>query len=777
MSPTTGPTGGADEVKADKGNKRVIQTLINDLRTGMTIVMDSPPGHTVQHVVGRLRKRGSIPQWVNIQVTQNGKRINNDLSIEEVTTQGAQLVATMGQQGLKGGADGGHSYKEQGKTGRRAPIQEDPTIAANASPQGKDPMEEDNDSQEEEVQESVPWEEEMGHPNRISKSASALTPPLSPAHAPEEEGMNPMNLMDDTPPQGTPDQVHITQTAWLTQKRADMIVMESNITGGQGTWVSLDPDTGTDPIPRTRLNNHLLQWGPIHAKDGETAHRMVEINARMNTIRVITYTRESLITVRYFTRRQVWTAQVDRAMNDTWEWVGATPVPQDIKPILSEYIQDQTDYNDDFEIRMEIARAILAGDDAQMKKMALYEGQDRMKMDVHTQTSETQNQKHDKGGTITHRTCPACGESGHSTRWWIGALFPNKINVTCAKARKRGGRQMSVHTPDECRKYLFPISHPDYKFQNHATEKKRNREECREEEGQDNNSPNNKKRDKDDKHKHHRSGKKHDIVIRSWNIDGLTNKTQDVSAIRLSAMFRQADKDKVDILTLQEAGGLAMSHAKLLQMGWIIHEHKNVAILISVHTVQTIMAPTKIWKGKLHGKDIDAMSITIETPEGPMIILNAYVPSGVDRMPRRDENDKEKQDGTPETQEEIKKREADLKRFKGWDRDKVAEMHGVIFTHITTAALAVICMDANETTCIMGRRMMKAVHDGKLKPTYSGNSKKDTTMDVYQDTMINAHELKNEALYMGEGVHEDTYTHETVVQGERYHSESRIDYT
>ena len=108
--------------------------------------------------------------------------------------------------------------------------------------------------------------------------------------------------------------------------------MEESITGGQGKWTSLDPDKGQDQIERIRLNNQLLKWGPTHTQEGVPTHRMVEMNARMNVIRMMVYAGEDTITVWYVARTQIWTAQVDKAGTDTWEWVGETPLPEDFLP-------------------------------------------------------------------------------------------------------------------------------------------------------------------------------------------------------------------------------------------------------------------------------------------------------------------------------------------------------------------------------------------------------------------------------------------------------------
>ena len=80
-------------------------------------------------------------------------------------------------------------------------------------------------------------------------------------------------------------------------------------------------------------------------------------------------------------------------------------------------------------------------------------------------------------------------------------------------------------------------------------------------------------------------------------------------------MFRQAERDNVDVLCLREVKGMAAGHAALLQRGWVIHEHGNVAILISVHTAQNITSPTQVWRGTMEADDIDAMSVTLDTPD------------------------------------------------------------------------------------------------------------------------------------------------------------------
>jgi len=83
----------------------------------------------------------------------------------------------------------------------------------------------------------------------------------------------------------------------------------------------------------------------------------------------------------------------------------------------------------------------------------------------------------------------------------------------------------------------------------------------------------------------------------------------------------------------------------------------------------------------------DVMSISIDTNEGRIVIVNAYIPSGVDAM----------------TEEE---------------RDLIMDIHLAISAHITEqeAAHAAITMDANETITPRGR--MRILQGQSIPTTY-----------------------------------------------------------
>ena len=96
---------------------------------------------------------------------------------------------------------------------------------------------------------------------------------------------------------------------------------------------------------------------------------------------------------------------------------------------------------------------------------------------------------------------------------------------TVSQAKRR---QRTVRTQDDVRRHLFPTSDPDFKFGQDRTSGCAHhvQEEERESEPDDKLKPN---KPGHDGQKYKPKVRRHDIVVGSWNTDGKTNKSQDVS--------------------------------------------------------------------------------------------------------------------------------------------------------------------------------------------------------------------------------------------------------
>ena len=180
----------------------------------------------------------------------------------------------------------------------------------------------------------------------------------------------------------------------------------------------------------------------------------------------------------------------------------------------------------------------------------------------------------------------------------------------------------------------------------------------------------------------------HSLNIVSYNSDGGLRHR----AAELICYLRDIN---ADVVLLQETKNLGWSNAAFLDKGWALYRHRNCAILVRIATADKVMCKThvgdtenaKVWKSSHY----NSMAISLDTTNGPLLIVNAYLPQGVDKMAR--------EHGHP-------------------DRATVRAQHQEIARLASRYKHTVLCMDANETTHNKARIQFR--HDSTT--TYSGTT-------------------------------------------------------
>ena len=209
----------------------------------------------------------------------------------------------------------------------------------------------------------------------------------------------------------------------------------------------------------------------------------------------------------------------------------------------------------------------------------------------------------------------------------------------------------------------------------------------------------------------------HSLNIVSYNSDGGLRHR----AAELIGYLRDIN---ADVVLLQETESLGWSNAALLDNGWVLHRHKKCAIMVRVGTADKVICKTqvgdtentKVWKSSHY----NSMAISLDTTSGPLLIVNAYLPHGVDRMAQ--------EHGHP-------------------DRAAVRAQHQEILRLTSRYKHSVLCMDANETTHNKAR--IQSRHDGTT--TYSGTKAapglEGSCMAPYDKTLVDA--FRHKAIHDG----------------------------
>jgi hypothetical protein len=178
----------------------------------------------------------------------------------------------------------------------------------------------------------------------------------------------------------------------------------------------------------------------------------------------------------------------------------------------------------------------------------------------------------------------------------------------------------------------------------------------------------------------------------------------------LGWVLSMAEEHKADAVCLQEIKNVSWPTYALSAMGWNLYRHGKVGILARRATTELLSGVTvgegvakhhiHVWNSSKH----HSMSISIQTPDGGLMIACAYAPSGVDDM-----------------------------TFS--QRNVVSAQHAEIHAQSLLHAHSIICMDANETSCLEDRLQFRL--NGVVDLSGSNLEPYESTMACYGKTHVN----------------------------------------
>jgi hypothetical protein len=123
---------------------------------------------------------------------------------------------------------------------------------------------------------------------------------------------------------------------------------------------------------------------------------------------------------------------------------------------------------------------------------------------------------------------------------------------------------------------------------------------------------------------------KHTLVVLSYNFD----KTGKHMA---GTLVCYAKEKGADIICLMEVENIAWSPHALMAADYVMYRHGKCIILLKKSTVMRNVRPvagqpkdTMVWRSASH----NTMAVTIDTPDGTLVVICGYVPPGVDAMPQ-----------------------------------------------------------------------------------------------------------------------------------------------
>ena len=188
---------------------------------------------------------------------------------------------------------------------------------------------------------------------------------------------------------------------------------------------------------------------------------------------------------------------------------------------------------------------------------------------------------------------------------------------------------------------------------------------------------------------------KHTLVILSHNMDK-TGKNM------AGTLVCYAKEKSADIICLMEVENVAWSPLALMDAGYVMHRHGKCMILLKRSTAMRNVRPvagqpkdTMVWRSGNH----DTMAVTLDTPDGTLVVICAYVPPGVDALPQASVTDS--------------------KGRIAPSIESVTDQHDEAAALIRGHAHAIMVMDGNETENVHGRvqvhRNGRIVRSGKQR--------------------------------------------------------------
>ena len=439
-----------------------------------------------------------------------------------------------------------------------------------------------------------------------------------------------------------------------------------------------------------------------------------------NCMRIISIN-EGRSELRYITPYNIWSMIESREI-----WVAKDPIPTcaEIKNILMTLLTELTPRLRMFETRLQIKSLLEMqfGGNRKIGKTITQKGNSSYQLSLY--------------GTCNENPCITCDDSSHQATWGINHVSKT-IFTTC-----KGKKHKCTRLPMEAQKHFFGNTI----YSNQKKEKLKdiiptsateNKDQEYYSNGTNNLYPDIKDPKLEDINTHHinypTNNKKSNqrsqtATTRKHNITWIQYNTDKRSNSQLTHIFAYCVKNKVDIICLQEVENNKWLDITITQTyGYTAYRHKKVMILMNQHTVEKIHLSSMIWRSP----ENDTMSITLLTPEGPLAVINSYIPSGVDTINRDINNE---------------------------TYCRILDSHMEINERALKHTASIITMDGNETTNIWHRIQIHNDPNNTISP--SGKQNAESNMSVYEKNMSDAHKLINPLMYKNNEPSHGIYTHQ-----------------
>jgi exonuclease III len=152
------------------------------------------------------------------------------------------------------------------------------------------------------------------------------------------------------------------------------------------------------------------------------------------------------------------------------------------------------------------------------------------------------------------------------------------------------------------------------------------------------------------------------IRIMTWNAD------MQIKG-KIKALMSYMREKQINVIGLQEVDTLpAGAEVELEKNGFLLYRHGNVAIMLHADTAGRLVDATDVWRSE----EYNSMSITLTTGKGSLLLVTAYLPTGIDSMSEE-------------------------------EKEVAMNQHIEINARATKYEQAILMMDGNETAHTIGR--------------------------------------------------------------------------
>ena len=376
--------------------------------------------------------------------------------------------------------------------------------------------------------------------------------------------------------------------------------------------------------------------------------------------------------IRYLTPYSIWT--VMKTGRGPWTWLERDPYPPEWTDLLPQLLAPGVGVATQLESAL-LVRAMLAGEDKHAE------------ISIGEITQQGSRASY-TGGARMSKVCGTCKKE-HYSRFTIDNIF-RKLNLRCGKKiihssflTSHVSRHFFAHTEwHQKPKISYPTNVGDQDGPDHGIPRKIP-------------TP---RRARTVKRKPNKPG----LAVLQYNIDRRPGS--------LIAMLENAQKDNIDIICVQEAQTITIRTETLAKYGFTAYRHGKTMIFTSINTTEGIRA-SEVWRSDI----ADAMGITLDTPQGTLLVACAYLPTGVDGM--------------------------DLGA-----KEEISKIHMELCALANAHHFSILCMDGNETISKEGRITLHH-NTAALSAGCPNDDLESSSMACYSNNMKDCHVVANPELH------------------------------